>query len=201
MIARLVGMVAERAADHVVIDVAGVGFRVFVSAVTLTELPAIGETATVLVHTQVREDAISLYGFASGIERELFRTLLKLSGIGPRNAMQILSGMPLAALVQAIAAGDVDRLVRLPGVGRKTAERITVELRDRIGALSAQAGAPASGGGPSGRLASETLEALVKLGLPRPRAERAVREVAARVSSSAPLEEWIREALREVASS
>lgn len=200
MIARLVGMVAERAADHVVIDVAGVGFRVFVSAVTLADLPAIGETATVLVHTQVREDAISLYGFSSGLERELFRTLLKLSGIGPRNAMQILSGMPLAVLVQAIAAADVDRLVRLPGVGRKTAERITVELRDRIGALSAQAGAPTAGGGPSGRLATETLEALVKLGLPRPRAERAVREVAARVSSSAPLEEWIREALREVAS-
>ncbi len=200
MIARLVGMVAERAADHVVIDVAGVGFRVFVSAITLAELPAIGETATVMVHTQVREDAISLYGFASGIERELFRTLLKLSGIGPRNAIQILSGMPLGELVEAIAAGDVDRLVRLPGVGRKTAERIAVELRDRIGALSAQAGAPASGGAPSGRLASETLEALVKLGLPRPRAERAVREVAARVSSSAPLEEWIREALREVAS-
>lgn len=199
MIARLAGTLLERSADHVVIDVGGVGFRVFVSATTASELPAIGEPATVLIHTQVREDAISLYGFATTVERELFRTLLKLSGIGPKNAVQILSGMPLAELVQAIAGGDVERLVRLPGVGRKTAERITVELRDRIGALSAQAGAAPSSSAPGGRLASETLEALVRLGLPRPRAERAVREVAARIPSAAPLEEWIREALREVA--
>lgn len=199
MIARLAGVLAERATDHVVIDVGGVGFRVFVSAITLAELPGIGEPTTALIHTLVREDAIALYGFASAVERELFRTLLRLSGIGPKNAMQILSGMPLAELVQAIAASDVERLVRLPGVGRKTAERITVELRDRIGALTADAGAAPLGGAPAGRLASETLEALVKLGLPRPRADRAVREVAGRIPAAAPLEEWIREALREVA--
>lgn len=200
MIARLAGVLLERAADHVVIDVGGVGFRVFVSAMTSADLPAVGEPAAVLVHTQVREDAITLFGFASAVERELFRTLLKLSGIGPKNAIQILSGMPLAELVRAIAAGDVDRLVRLPGVGRKTAERIVVELRDRIGALSMDFGAAVDRAEPGGRLASETLEALVKLGLPRPRADRAVRDVAARIPASAPIEEWIREALRLVGS-
>lgn len=201
MIARLVGVFLERAVDHVVIDVGGVGFRVFVSGVTGAALPAIGEVATVLIHTQVREDAITLYGFASPVERELFRTLLKLSGIGPKNAMQILSGMPLGELVQAIATADVDRLVRLPGVGRKTAERITVELRDRIGPLTSELGdgAASTRVALGGRLASETVDALVRLGLPRARADRAVRDVVARVPASAPLEDWIREALREVA--
>ncbi len=200
MIARLAGTVIERAADHVVLDVGGVGYRVFVSAATMGEVPAADGRVVLLIHTLVREDAIHLFGFASATERELFRTLLKLSGIGPKNAMHILSGMALADLVHAIGTGDVDRLVRLPGVGRKTAERIVVELRDRIAAFESESRSasamPASGGASSHvRVA---VEALCQLGVPRARAEKAALAAAQRVSSDASLEIWIREALRDV---
>ncbi len=199
MIARLSGTLVERAQDAVVLDVGGVGFQVFVSMATLAALPECGEQAAVHVHTLVREDAIQLHGFSTTTERELFRTLLKLSGIGPKNAMHILSGMPLDTLVRAIAGGDVERLVRLPGVGRKTAERLVLELRDRVAAFASEAGtAPNTGAPVAGVQARETLDALLRLGLPRPRAERAVRELAQRLNADAPVQEWIREALREV---
>ncbi len=199
MIARLAGTVVERGLEAVVLDVGGVGFQVFVSTGTLADLPECGEQAVVHVHTLVREDAIQLHGFSTTTERELFRTLLKLSGIGPKNAMHILSGMPLGALVRAIAASDVDRLVRLPGVGRKTAERLVLELRDRVAAFVGEDGTASNTGAPlPGVQARETLDALLRLGLPRPKAERAVRALAQRFPVDAPIQEWIREALREV---
>lgn len=202
MIARLSGSIAARAADHVVVDVAGVGFHVFVSTSTLAQLPECGELAVLHVHTLVREDAIQLHGFSTTVERELFRTLLKLSGIGPKNAMHILSGMPLAELIRAIAGGDVERLTRLPGVGRKTAERLVLELRERVAAFGGEVGDGAAATVPIGAgHAHETLEALVRLGMPRVRAERAVRELAQRLASDTPIQQWIREALREVGAS
>ena len=191
MIAALAGTLAEKSPERLVIDVGGVGYAVHVSLQTFTDLPPAGVPVRLLIHTEVREDAIELIGFLSERERALFHLLRKVKGLGPRTALVVLSGMPLADLASTIAAGDAARLQTIAGVGRKYAERIVVECREPAAALAA---------GPASRpraqtdgVVDEAVSALVNLGYKRPEAERAVEKVN---RAGAALEEVIRGALQ-----
>ncbi len=133
MIALVCGQVAVRRADHVVIDCGGVGYRLAISAQTLRHVPAVGKDATLHAHLVVRDDALALYGFASEEERELFLMLLGVQSVGPKMALAVLSGGPPRELLAALAAGDAARLQAVPGIGKRTAERIIVELREKVG--------------------------------------------------------------------
>ena len=134
MIALVSGTVAVRRVDHVVIDCGGVGYRLAVSAQTLRQVPAVGGKATLHSHLVVRDDALALFGFASEEERELFLMLLSVQSVGPKVALAVLSGGPPRELLAMLAAGDTARLQAVPGIGKRTAERIVVELREKVGA-------------------------------------------------------------------
>ncbi len=134
MIAMVSGTVAVRRTDHVVVDCGGVGYRLAVSAETLRHVPAVGKTVLLHSHLVVREDALALYGFATEEERELFLMLIAVQSVGPKVALAVLSGGPPRELLGAVAAGDTARLQAAPGVGKRTAERIIVELREKVGA-------------------------------------------------------------------
>jgi Holliday junction DNA helicase RuvA len=169
MIARLSGTVLEKHPMRVVLDVGGVGYDVHVP---LSSFGAVGDPGTALtlrVHTHVREDALMLYGFASALEQVVFERLIAVSGIGPKLALSVLSGLAPEELVQAIAGGNVARLTSIPGIGKKTAERIVLELKDKLAAITL-AGTTSASTGPREDLVS----ALVNLGYHRPSAEKAV---------------------------
>jgi Holliday junction DNA helicase RuvA len=134
MIALISGSVAVRRADHVVVDCGGVGYRLAVSAETLRHVPAVGRAVALHTHLVVREDALALYGFATEDERDLFLMLLGVQSVGPKVALAVLSAAPPRELLGVVAAGDVARLQAAPGVGKRTAERIVVELREKVGA-------------------------------------------------------------------
>ena len=134
MIAMVSGTVAVRRTDHVVVDCGGVGYRLAVSAETLRHVPAVGKDVLLHSHLVVREDALALYGFATEEERELFLMLIAVQSVGPKVALAVLSGGPPRELLGAVAAGDTARLQAAPGVGKRTAERIIVELREKVGA-------------------------------------------------------------------
>jgi Holliday junction DNA helicase RuvA len=183
VISRLRGTVAARTASGLVLDVGGVGYLV---AATPRVAARVGEEATVETYLHVREDALQLYGFASAEERELFELLLGVSGVGPKVALAIVSGSPSAALRRAIVREDTARFEAIPGIGRKTAQRVVLELREKL-AIPADAGM-ASGG-------SVARDALVELGWSIPDAERVLSEV----DESLPVEEQVRLALRKAA--
>jgi len=191
LIAALAGTLAEKSPERLVIDVGGVGYAVHVSLQTFTDLPPAGVPVRLLIHTEVREDAIELIGFLSDRERALFHLLRKVKGLGPRTALVVLSGMPLADLASTIAAGDAARLQTIAGVGKKYAERIVVECREPAAALAASAAARPRA--QTDGVVDEAVSALVNLGYKRPEAERAV-EKANRAGAA--LEEVIRGALQ-----
>lgn len=175
MIAQLTGILAASIAEQVVIDVQGVGYEVTISEQTRHALPARGQSVQLCIHTHVREDQLCLFGFATREERALFRRLLSVSGIGPRLAMAILSGFAPAELVHAVADEDTAQLATIPGIGKKTAQRIVVDLRDRLlkdHAHLLQLHAPHALRAPSNR---EALSALLNLGYAQVEAERALR--------------------------
>jgi Holliday junction DNA helicase RuvA len=177
MIGLLRGAVLARSPERVLLDVGGVGYEVWVPLSTFSELQRLpeGATARLHVHTHLREDALTLYGFWTEREKALFERLIGVAGIGPRLARVILSGLAPADLVAALAAGDALRLATIPGVGRKTAERMVLELRDKVADLAAAE--PAAAPGPGAPPADEDLvSALVNLGYKRAPAERAVVE-------------------------
>ncbi|MDO8276702.1 MAG: Holliday junction branch migration protein RuvA [Burkholderiaceae bacterium] len=134
MIGRLQGLLAEKNPPQVLVDCNGVGYEVDVPMSTFYNLPGIGERITLLTHFVVREDAQILYGFATPGEREAFRQLIRISGVGPRTALSVLSGMSVADIAQAVTAQDAGRLMKVPGIGKKTAERLLLELRGKFGA-------------------------------------------------------------------
>jgi len=136
MIARLTGTLVHAEANIVIVDVAGVGYRVTVPVNTLAQLGAVGGVVTLHIHTSVREDDISLYGFSSYDQQKVFELLLGVSGIGPKVALSILSGMEVSALADAVAAGDAQPLTRIPGLGQKNAQRILLELREKMQLMS-----------------------------------------------------------------
>jgi holliday junction DNA helicase RuvA len=133
MIGRLQGVLADKNPPQIVVDCNGVGYEVDVPMSTFYNLPAAGEKVTLLTHLVVREDAQLLYGFGSSGEREAFRQLIKISGVGPRTALSVLSGMSVADIAQAVTAQDAGRLVKVPGIGKKTAERLLLELKGKFG--------------------------------------------------------------------
>ena len=145
MIALVSGTVAVRRGDHVVIDCGGVGYRLAVSAETLRHVPAVGKKVLLHTHLVVRDDALALYGFATEEERELFLMLLSVQSVGPKVALAVLSGGPPRELLAVLAAGDTARLQAAPAIGKRTAERIIVELREKVGATAADAGGDLDG--------------------------------------------------------
>ena len=179
MIAQLSGKLIHKQPNTVIINVGGVGYEVTIPLSTFYELGEPGSETTLRIHTHVREDLIQLFGFWTGREKELFLRLTSVSGIGPKLAITMLSGMPAPELIRAISSSDLVRLTGIPGVGRKTAERVAVELRDKLAALSPEEGELEMAA--SGRHAAagtavrdDTVAALISLGYPKPAAERAV---------------------------
>ena len=206
MIASVTGIIQYIAPDRCVVDVQGIGYEVFLSSEGVARLPEKGKDVFLHIHTNVREDAIVLFGFAERSEKEMFLTLKTVSGIGPKLALGILSGMQLGALSEAIATEDVKSLTSISGVGKKTAERICVELKDKVGdfrqAASAATGSVVAALGNSAAL-SDALSALVNLGYPEPVARetlaRVKKQFGDEVFTAMRIEELIREGLRALA--
>jgi len=195
VIARLTGVVEEKQEGAAVLDVNGVGYLVHLSSASLAALPQRGERATLRIHTHVREDSLALFGFATEEEQEVFRALVDVKGVGPRAAQNILSGIEPRDLAQAVAHGDVARLTKVPGVGKKTAERLVVELKDKLLALARAAG-PAKGKAGGGILA-QLEQALVGLGYKPLQAEEAAQALREAVEGKT-LDELLREALKRM---
>jgi Holliday junction DNA helicase RuvA len=173
MIAHLAGRILRKSPQEVVVDVGGVGYRVLIPVSTFYRLGEAGDTTELRVHTHVREDALNLYGFLSAEEQGIFERLIDVSGVGPKLAINILSGIEAAELVAALRSNDVPRLTRVPGVGRKTAERLVLELKDKLAALGP--GAPAAEAAPSASAQKEDLlSVLANLGYGRAEAEKCV---------------------------
>jgi Holliday junction DNA helicase RuvA len=195
MIGRLTGRLAAKAPDQVLLDVGGVGYQVHIPLSTFYELPEAEAPASLWIHTHVREDALALYGFLTERERTLFLLLLGVTGIGPRVALTVLSGIPPAELIAALRAQDVRRLVAVPGVGKKTAERMVLELAEKVASLPGEAPAKA----PAAVAADDVVSALVNLGYRKAEAERAV-EAAARAGVAPDFGGFLKEALRRLTS-
>jgi|SRR3954447_8509474 holliday junction DNA helicase RuvA len=192
MIGRLAGTVLEKHPNRIIVDVNGVGYELLVPLSTFYGLGEAGAPVTLRVHTHVREDLIALYGFASELEQDLFERLISISGIGPKLALAVLSGIDPSDLVRAIRSQDVARLTRIPGVGKKTAERIGLELKDRL----PQAPAASTDLGAEGDDAkADLLSALTNLGYNRAVAEKAV-EAALKKAPDAGFEQLLRDILR-----
>jgi Holliday junction DNA helicase RuvA len=187
MIGRLSGVLLEKTPPQVMLEVQGVGYEIDVPMSTFYNLPNVGERVTLFTHLVVREDAHLLYGFASESERKAFRQLLKISGVGARTALSLLSGMSVAELVQAVAMQEAGRLTKVPGIGKKTAERLLLELKDKLGAevtgVAVNRAAPAPG---------DVLNALLSLGYNEKEAQYALKHLPEGLSVS----EGIKQALK-----
>ena len=196
MIAHLTGTLLEKHVQRLIVDVGGVGYDVNVPLSTFYTVGDPGSRVTLRVHTHVREDALQLFGFATALELSLFQKLIGVSGIGPKVALSVLSGIEPADLVRAIRQSDVARLVRIPGVGKKTGERLVVELRDRLPQPAAsEAEAPAAEGDD---VRADLLSALANLGYQRAAIEKTVEKVM-RQSASSDFEPLLREILKALA--
>jgi Holliday junction DNA helicase RuvA len=176
MIAHLRGILLEKHPHQAIVDCQGVGYDVAIPVSTYTRLPDAGAEVRLRIYTSVREDAIQLFGFFSVDEKQLFEKLITVSGIGAKLALTALSGLPTADLAAAIRGGEVTQLTRIPGVGKKTAERMVLELRDKIDAVAGAAAKPLVSAAPVSELEADIISALVNLGSPRPAAEAAVRK-------------------------
>lgn len=200
MITYVSGKLAEKKPTQAVIDVQGIGYAVLIPTSTYEVLPAVGEAAKVYTHHYVREDAALLFGFATKAERSVFETMLGVSGVGPKLALAALSSMTPTELRDRVVDGDASLLTRIPGVGKKTAERLVVELRDRLGRLDlgGQGALPLSGGSEDRAVArADALAALEALGFGRAAAERSLRKVLRAHPGLQSAEDLIRLALRE----
>jgi Holliday junction DNA helicase RuvA len=191
MIAHLRGRLLIKHPNQAIVDVGGVGYEVTITVPTFSELAEAGQEVALHIHTHVREDQIALFGFLRAEEKRLFEKLMTVSGIGPKLAVTILSGMPVGELIGAIRAGDVARLTKVPGIGKKTAERMVLELREKLEELRAAAVAQPT----LGVAADDVLSALVNLGYQRPLAEKAV-ERAAGTDPQSTFDQIFREALK-----
>ncbi len=211
MIAHLEGRLREKDPTRAVLDVGGVGYEVFIPVTTFYELPDPGKTVALRIHTHAREGAIQLFGFRAAKERALFERLLRTNGVGPKLALAILSGIEVEPLVDAVRRGDVASLRKVPGLGTKKAERLLVELRDRIDGIvepSGEAATPGTGPGAAGpeageasqaSLSEQTVSALQNLGYPRHQAEKVVATALQEFEpEDPPIETLIRSALRRL---
>ncbi|MGI4854245.1 MAG: Holliday junction branch migration protein RuvA [Janthinobacterium lividum] len=183
MIAHLRGRLLSKTPSQAVVECAGVGYDVAISVPTYSALAAEGAEVSLHINTQVREDAIALFGFLDRDEKRLFERLITVSGIGPKLGITVLSGLPASSLVAAIRGGDHAQLVRIPGIGKKTAERVVLELKDKLDDL--QGHIPASVGGfHAGPVADDVLSALVNLGYKRESAQKAIETAIAKHEST-----------------
>jgi holliday junction DNA helicase RuvA len=187
MIGKLTGTLGDKNPPQVLVDCNGVGYEVDVPMSTFYNLPSVGDKVTLLTHFVVREDAQILYGFASSSERAAFRQLIRISGVGPRTALAVLSGMSVADIAQAVTAQDAARLQKVPGIGKKTAERLLLELKGKIGA---DLGLPAAAAGSDAQ--ADILQALIALGYSDKEAAAALKSLPADVGVS----EGIKQALK-----
>tara|TARA_B100001765_G_scaffold181889_1_gene125584 strand:- start:791 stop:1393 length:603 start_codon:yes stop_codon:yes gene_type:complete len=199
VIAALEGRLAEKHPSRIVVDVQGVGYEVHVPLSTFYELGEPGSDVSLRIHTHVREETLALFGFSSTLELQLFERLISVNGIGPRLALTALSGIEPPELVRSVRQGDVARLTGIPGVGKKTAERMVIELRDNLpNIISAEAEPASSVKGEADDLRGDALSALLNLGYHRQLAEKAI-NAALKGSDDLVFEDVLRQALRELA--
>jgi Holliday junction DNA helicase RuvA len=200
VIAYLEGRLSQKSPTQVVVLVGGVGYKLFIPVSTFYLLPEEGAPVSLRVHTHVREDVLALYGFSSAMEEHLFQRLISVAGVGPALALKVMSGLEPLALVEAIRSGDLRRLSAIPGVGKKTAERLVLELRDKMPAVGASASATPPGP-PTGAqsLVNDLLSALSNLGFTRAQAEKSVESVV-REAPGATFEEALKKVLRKLSS-
>jgi Holliday junction DNA helicase RuvA len=196
VIAFLRGRLLDKQPNRLVVDVNGVGYDVLVPVSTFYDLGDAGAEISLRIHTHVREDIIALYGFATRLEQDLFERLISVSGIGPKVALSVLSGIEPSELIRAVSQADVARLTAIPGVGKKTAERIVLELKDRL--PRAPVVEVAGAATPPSALKDDVLSALINLGYHRPLAEKAV-ESAVKSTPDGDFERTLKQALRELA--
>jgi Holliday junction DNA helicase RuvA len=190
MIAHLRGRLLEKHPTHLILEAAGVGYEVSISIPSFSGLPSEGTEVSLYIHTHVREDVLALYGFLRREEKQLFERLIGVSGIGPKLAMTVLSGIAPDALVSALKGNDLAALTRIPGVGKKTAERMVLELRDKLEGLTA-APAPA----PASCMEEDVISALVNLGYQRSLAEAAAKKAISKIGPTGSFEQVFRETM------
>ena len=195
MIALLRGTLLEKSPSKLIVDVSGVGYEVIVPLSTFYALGDAGAEVTLRTHTHVREDVLALYGFVSKLEQDLFERLISINGVGPKLALSVLSGIEPAELIRAIRLQDVARLTAIPGVGKKTAERIGLELKDRLPATLQASGPAATATAPADVLRDDLLSALVNLGYQRVTAEKALEKVL-KAQPDARFEDALKDVLR-----
>ena len=195
MIAHLKGVLTEKAADRLVVDVSGVGYEVLIPYSTYYELGDAGDTVSLHIYTHVKEDALRLYGFLTDKEKRLFTQLIQISGIGPKLGVAILSGLPVGEFVEAVTDENVVKLNEIPGVGKKTAERLVLEMKDKVMEWFPQL-EEAQAGRVSGSLQGDVVSALVNLGYPKHTADRAVARARQEVEADS-FEALLRESLRK----
>ena len=206
MIASLKGELIQKSPDRIIVDVNGVGYEVFLSSASLQKMPAAGEEVFVHIHTSVREDALTLFGFAEAEEKEMFLLLINVSGVGPKLALTILSGIKPDALSRAISSRDIGRLTAISGVGKTTAERLCLDLQDKVGfMLTMEEHTPEEAVVEPGDhgVTADVISALVNLGYPSVRAHQALAVVRKRLTteefSTLRVEEMLRQTLRALA--
>ncbi|MBJ6800471.1 Holliday junction branch migration protein RuvA [Geomonas propionica] len=197
MIALLTGKIAHKAPDYVILDVNGVGYQVFIPFSTYYALPAEGSTTTLQVHTSVKEDAINLYGFRTQQEKELFQLLIGVSGVGPKLANSILSNSEPAELSDSLVRGDIARLSAIPGIGKKTAERLVLELKEKMKKLGITAAAPGTAAAPpKPEIREDILSALINLGYKEAVVQKALAEL--KFPEDATVESLLKQALKKL---
>ena len=175
MIALITGRLAAKTPGEAIVDGGGIGYEVHIPLSSFYELPAEGETVRLFIHTHVREDALQLYGFLTRKEKDLFLALIGVSGVGPKLALNIVSGLPFDQLVDAITRGDDKKVSTIPGIGPKTAARLVLELKDKVAAFEVPSPGPCKPGSAPNRHRDEAVSALVNLGYKKPLAEEAVK--------------------------
>jgi holliday junction DNA helicase RuvA len=197
MIALLTGTLVHKSPTEILVDVGGVGYQLNIPVTTFDRLPEQGEPVSLFTYLHVREDAMQLYGFATRQDKELFRKLITVSGVGPKLAQTVMSGLSYEELIRAIRGGNVGQLNKIAGVGKKTAERLVVDLRDKLPEIQIAEGEPA--GRTFDTVQTEALLALTALGYSRPASENAIRSTIAEVNGAEiPIEELIKGSLRRL---
>jgi len=199
MIAQIRGQLIEKRLGTIIVETHGIGYQVFVSLHTFYDLPEADQVVHLHTHTHVREDALQLFGFSTLLEKDLFQILIGVSGIGPKLALNILSGIAPAEFLASLHAEDITRLMAIPGVGRKTAERLVFDLKEKVRQIAFRAGPPKEEKRHKDQVVEDVTSALVNLGYKKNQAERIVEQVCQR-EPQASLEEVLKESLRALAS-
>ena len=197
MIAHLIGKLIYKSPDHSIVDVNGIGYKIFTPLSTYYVLPKTGESVRIHIHTRVREDELKLFGFLTEEEQAIFEKLITINKVGPKLALGILSGMSPADLLTAVMNNDAARLSAIPGVGKKTAERLTLEMKDKLSDLTFEMEHQPDTEAP-GRSYEDALSALVNLGYKKPQAEKSLKSAYNKIGKSSSLEELIKESLNNL---